>query len=89
MPQIGVPTAYRGPTRGQSKISTCGATIRECIDDAGRQFPGFAEQVFDSGGKVHRFVNLFLNGEEIDRGDIDHAVAERDSIEILAAVAGG
>ncbi|MBW2267185.1 MAG: MoaD/ThiS family protein [Deltaproteobacteria bacterium] len=89
MPQINVPTAYRGPTQGQPEITARGATVRECLDDAGRQFPGFAEQIFDSGGKVQRFVTLFLNGEEIDRGDVDVAIAETDSIEILVAVAGG
>lgn len=89
MPQISIPAPYRGPTQGQPEIATRGSTVRECLDDAGRQFPGFAEQVFDSTGKMHRFVNVFVNGDEIDRGDIDMAVSETDSIEILAAIAGG
>ncbi len=89
MPQISIPAPYRGPTQGQPEIATRGATVRECLDDAGRQFPGFAEQVFDSAGKLHRFVNVFVNGDEIDRGEIDMAVSETDSIEIMAAIAGG
>ena len=89
MPQLSVPAPYRGPTHGQAEIATRGSTVRECIDAAGRQFPGFAEQVFDSSGKLHRYVNVFVNGDEIDRGDMDVAVSETDSIEILAAIAGG
>ena len=89
MPQVSVPAPYRGPTQGQPEIATRGATVRECLDDAERQFPGFAEQIFDAAGNVHRFVNVFVNGDEIDRGGIDMPVAETDSIEILAAIAGG
>ena len=89
MPQVCVPPPYRGPTQGQPEIATQGSTVRECLNHAGRQFPGFAEQIFDAKGNVHRFVNLFVNADEIDRGDVDVAVAETDKIEILAAIAGG
>ena len=89
MPQINIPPPYRGPTHGQPEISARGASLRECLEDAGRQYPGFAEQIFDSGGKVHRFVSLFVNGDEIDRSKVDMAVTETDDIDILAAVAGG
>ena len=89
MPRISVPPPYRGPTQGHAELETRGATLRECLEDADRQFPGFGEQVFDAQGRVHRFVNLFVNGDEIDRGDVDRPVAETDSIEILAAIAGG
>lgn len=89
MPQVSVPAPYRGPTQGQPEIATQGSTVRECLEDAGRQYPGFSEQIFDAAGQVHRFVNLFINGDEIERGEIDQAVSESDSIEILAAIAGG
>jgi hypothetical protein len=89
MPQINIPAPYRGPTQGAPEIGTQGGTVRECLEDAGRQYPGFADQIFDAAGQVHRFVNLFVNGEEIDRGGIDVSVSESDRIEILAAIAGG
>ena len=89
MPQIVVPPPYRGPTQGQSELSAEGTTVRECLEHVGRQFPGFAEQIFDAEGRVHRFVNLFVNGDEIDRGAIDVPVADGDRVEILAAIAGG
>jgi molybdopterin converting factor small subunit len=89
MPQINIPAPYRGPTQGQPEISATGASLRECLEDAGRQFPGFAEQIFDASGKVHRFVTLFVNGDEIERSEVDVVVTETDNIDILANVAGG
>ena len=89
MPQVVVPPPYRGPTQGQARIDVSGATVRECILAVEGRYPGFAELVLDGAGKVHRFVSLFVNGDEIERGDVDLAVTECDRIEILAAVAGG
>jgi len=89
MPQVVVPPPYRGPTRGRAELDAAGTSVRECLEDVGRRYPGFAEQIFDGQRKIHKFVSVFLNGDEIERGDSDHAVGEGDRIEILAAVAGG
>lgn len=89
MPRVLVPPPYRGPTKGQGEIAVSGGTVRECLEDAGSQFPGLLDQVIDGGGKMHKFVNLFVNGDELDRDDLDRAVAESDEVEILAAIAGG
>ena len=89
MPQVVVPPPYRGPTLGRAEIPAQGASVRECLEDVGRRYPGFIEQIFDGGGKVHKFVDVFVNGDEIGRGEVDRAVADGDRVEILAAVAGG
>jgi molybdopterin converting factor small subunit len=89
MPTVLVPTAYRGPTRGQAQVEVEGATVRACIEAVELQFPGFNEQVFDAGGAVHRFVKLFVNEEAIDNADVDREVEPGDRVEILAAIAGG
>lgn len=89
MPQVRVPPPYRGPTRGQGRIDVDGRTVLECIEAVEQQYPGFRDQVMDAEGHVHRFVQLFINGEEIDRADLAMAVDEGDSVEILAAIAGG
>ena len=89
MPQVVVPPPYRGPTLGEAEISAAGSTVRECLEDVGRRYPGFIEQIFDGGGKVHKFVDVFINGDELDREEVDRVVGSEDRIEILAAVAGG
>ncbi len=89
MPRVVVPPPYRGPTAGKESVDVQGSTVEECLKAVGERFPGFGEQIFDGQGRVHRFVNLFVNGEEIDRKDLGHAVASGDRVEILAAIAGG
>ena len=89
MPQVKIPAPYQGPTRGEAVVEVEGSTVRVCLEGVGEQFPGFADQIFDASGGVHKFVTLFVNGEEIDRTALDTAVSASDEVEILAAIAGG
>ena len=89
MPKVKVPPPYQGPTGGLALIEVEGATVAECVDAVGALYPGFREQVVDTDGRVHRFVKLFVNGDEIDRAATDTRVESEDEIEVLASVAGG
>ena len=89
MPQVFVPPPYRGPTFGAERIEVSGATVGECLEAVGKRFAGFHELIFDGAGRVHKFVKLFVNGDEIERSALATPVASADSIEILAAIAGG
>ena len=89
MPQVVVPPPYRGPTAGEAEIRVDAATVRECIDAVEARFPGFRAQVLDGRGAPHRFVSLFVNGDEIDRDQLDAPLDPSDRLEILAAIAGG
>jgi len=89
MPQVEIPPPYRGPTAGEARIDVEGATIGECLKAVGDRYVGFAEQIFDTTGRVHRFVSLFVNGDEIDRNALDTPVADGDEVRILAAIGGG
>lgn len=89
MPTVTIPPSYQGPTQGVARVKVEGATVEACLRSVGDLYPGFIEQVFDGRGAVHRFVKLFINGDEIDRAAIDTPVAADDEVEILAAVAGG
>jgi molybdopterin synthase sulfur carrier subunit len=89
MPQVVVPPPYRGPTLGQERIEVAGATVGECLEAVGKRFVGFHELIFDGAGRVHKFVKLFVNGDEIERTALDKPLDQGDQIEILAAIAGG
>jgi len=52
-------------------------------------YPGFKELVLDANGVLHRFVKLFVNDEQIDRGALDLPLGEKDRLGVLAAIAGG
>jgi molybdopterin synthase sulfur carrier subunit len=84
-----VPPPYRGPTAGEAEIRVDAATVRQCIDAVEARFPGFRDQVLDRRGAPHRFVSLFVNGDEIDREQLDARLGPADRLEILAAIAGG
>ena len=89
MPTVTIPPPYQGPTQGAARVQVEGASVEACIRAVGDLYPGFLEQVIDPSGAVHRFVKLFVNGDEIDRAALDTKVAEGDEVGILAAVAGG
>ena len=89
MPQVKVPPPYQGPTRGAALVDVEGATVGACLEAVGARYPGFGDQVFDANGRVHKFVTLFVNGDEIDRAALDTPVSAADEVEILAAIAGG
>ncbi len=87
---VRLPTIMRSNAGGQSEISAEGATIGEVIEDVVRQFPGTATHLKAPDGGVHRFVNVYLNDEDVRYlGNLDTKVGEGDTISIVPAVAGG
>lgn len=89
MATIRVPPPYRGPTQGEEEIEAVGATVRACLDDVEKHYPGFLAQVLTVQGEPHRFVRLFLNGTALLGDALDRAIAPEDEIAILATIAGG
>ncbi|MEE8580048.1 MAG: MoaD/ThiS family protein [Myxococcota bacterium] len=89
MPVVFVPTAYRGPTKGNAEILVAGETVLACLHGVEEKYPGFLPQVLDDGGAVHRFVKLFINREPLDPQALDSELADSDRLEIIAAIAGG
>jgi molybdopterin synthase sulfur carrier subunit len=87
---VRLPTIMRANAGGQSEISAQGSTIGEVIDDVVLQFPGTATHLRAPDGGVHRFVNVYLNDEDVRYlGKLDTAVKEGDTVSIVPAVAGG
>ena len=89
MAKVIIPPPYRGPTHGSGEERVDGDDVRGCLEAVGARYPGFREQIFDGNGRVHRFVKLFLNGEQLDPEKLDVAVSDDDAVEILAAISGG
>jgi molybdopterin synthase sulfur carrier subunit len=89
MPTVHVPPPYRGPTQGLGEIEVRGSTVLECLEAVEASHPGFRELVLDPKGGLHRFVRLFVNGEQLDRDALGTPIRESDQLEILAAIGGG
>jgi molybdopterin synthase sulfur carrier subunit len=90
MATIRIPSPLRRYTNNQSKVESNGANIAELIDNLEAQYPGVKTRLCDENGQIKRYVNIFVNGEEIRtlQGG-DTAVAAADEVSIIPAMAGG
>ncbi|HYD09072.1 MAG TPA: MoaD/ThiS family protein [Acidimicrobiales bacterium] len=87
---VRLPTIMRSNAGGQSEIKAEGSTVGEVIEDIVRQFPGTATHLKAPDGGVHRFVNVYLNDEDIRYlGKLETEVKDSDTLSIVPAVAGG
>jgi molybdopterin converting factor small subunit len=80
----------RSNADGQAEVAVDGATIGEVVDDLIRRFPGTATHLRAPDGGIHKFVNLYLNDEDVRYlQKLDTPVGDGDKVSILPAVAGG
>jgi MoaD family protein len=87
--RIQIPTPLRQHTEGRAAVEASGATVQSVFDDLARQFPAITQRIFDNG-QVRRFVNVYLNDEDIRYLDnLNTAVKDGDELAIIPAVAGG
>lgn len=74
---------------GNSSVPAEGSTVREALDDIEQRYPGFREMVMTEG-QLHRFVNVYLNDEDIRFLDqLDTKLNDGDILSVLPALAGG
>lgn len=90
MTTVRIPSPLRRYTNGQSKVESNGASINEIIDNLEAQYPGVKARLCDDSGQIKRYVNVFVNDEEIRtlQGG-DTPVGEKDEVSIIPAMAGG
>ena len=90
MARVRVPTPLRKFTQGADEVTAQGNNVRALMEDLERQFPGIKERICDETGKVRRFVNVYVNGDDIRfLQNLETAVGEGDNISIVPAIAGG
>ncbi len=90
MPQVRIPTPLRKLTGDQEVVTVEGATIAEILTNLDATFPGLNDRLCDEQGNVRRFVNIFVNDEDIrfleEKATV---VQDTDEISIVPAIAGG
>jgi molybdopterin synthase sulfur carrier subunit len=88
--EIRLPTILRQHAGGQATVQAQGATLGEVFEDLVRQFPNMAGKVVTEDGSLHKFVNVYVNDDDVRYLDkLETKVGGDDSISILPAVAGG
>ena len=87
---VRIPSPLRRYTNGQSKVEGQGANIIELIDNLEAQYPGLKSRLCDESGQIKRYVNVFVNDEEIRtlQGS-ETPISEKDEVSIIPAMAGG
>ena len=87
---VRVPTPLRRFTGGAEEVSGAGTTVAALVDDLEKHHPGIKERICDDDGKVRRFVNIFINGDDIRfLNNLDTVVNDGDEVSIVPAIAGG
>jgi len=87
---VRIPTPLRKFTGGDESVSVDGDSIAAVIENLDSSFPGLKERICEADGSVRRFVNLYVNGDDIRFLDnLGSAVKDGDEISIVPAIAGG
>ncbi len=88
--RVNVTSVIQKTVGGQRELTAEGGTVAELIDDIDSRYPGFRAQLVDDGGQLHRFVNVYLNDEDVRfLQGAETALNEGDEVSILPALAGG
>ena len=88
--QVRIPTILRKFTGGEKQVEGVGGTLGELFGDLDARHPGLRAGLVDDGGGLHRFVNVYVNDEDVRfLGAVDTPLSDGDVVTILPAVAGG
>ena len=90
MATVRIPPVLRPQTGGQPEVEAAGSDVGEVLRALTAEHPGTEEQLFGEDGDLNRYVNVYLNDEDVRVLDgLDTAVGEGDVLVILPAMAGG
>ena len=88
--EVRLPTLLRPAAGGKTTVTVDGSTIGEVLADLQQSYPAMAGQVLTASGDLHRFVNVYVNDDDVRYLDrLETKVADGDTVSILPAVAGG
>ena len=88
--KVRIPTPLRGLTNDKDIVEGDGGSLSALIDGLDMSFPGIKERICDPSGEIRRFVNVYVNGEDVRFMDgLGTALKTGDEVSIVPAVAGG
>jgi MoaD family protein len=90
MATVRIPPVLRPSVGGEREVSASGANVGEVLDALASEHPETRSQIFGDGGELNRYVNVYLNDEDVRVLDgLETTVADADTLVILPAMAGG
>ncbi len=88
--KVRIPTALQKLTKNEGEVQAQGSNVNEVFDDMEGRFPGLKERLYDDSGEIRRFINVYVNDEDIrflNGGKT--SVKDGDEVSIIPAIAGG
>jgi molybdopterin synthase sulfur carrier subunit len=90
MANIRIPMPLRKLTNDADIVNADAPTLREALDKLDGEYPGIKERICDEAGEIRRFVNVYVNGEDVRFLDnVNTKLSPNDEVSIVPAVAGG
>ncbi|HEY7590683.1 MAG TPA: ubiquitin-like small modifier protein 1 [Candidatus Limnocylindrales bacterium] len=90
MSVVKIPTVLRPQVGGEKQLDLDGATVAELVDALVGRFPSLKSQLLTPNGELNRFVNVYVNGQDVRYlQGLETPVAARDEVRLLPAMAGG
>ena len=87
---VRIPTPLRAITKGSAEIQAKGDTVDSLIGDLERQYPGLKDRLLDESGELRRFINIYVNEEDIRfLGGDSYAFQDGDEVLLVPSIAGG
>jgi sulfur-carrier protein len=88
--RVKLPQILRKHAEGAAVVEAEGTTLREVLKDLESRYPGITKNVLSDDGGLHRFINVYVNDEDVRYlGSLETPVTEGDTVSLLPAVAGG
>ena len=88
--EVRIPTILRTYTGGEKAVDASGATLGALVDDLEANHPGIKERLVEDSGELRRFVNVYVDDEDVRfAGGLQAPVKDSSTVTILPAVAGG
>ena len=90
MPTVKIPPVLRSQTGGEAEVASQGSTVGDVLRALAADHPGTRAQLFSDGGDLNRYVNVYLNDEDVRVLEgLETPVSDTDTVVILPAMAGG
>ena len=90
MSVVKIPTVLRPQVGGNKEVDLSGGTVREVVDALMAQYPSLKSQLLTAEGELNRFVNVYVNGQDVRYLDgLSTPLGDADELRLLPAMAGG
>jgi molybdopterin converting factor small subunit len=90
MPKIKIPPVLRAHTDGEAEVTADGGTVGDVLRNLAEAHPGTKDQLFSPEGELNRYVNVYLNDEDVRVLEgLETSASDADTVVILPAMAGG